>query len=255
MNKNNQRFFELLWAMTDKELRTRYKYTFLGFLWLVIIPLLQMLIIGFVFTFFMKQPVKNYYYYLFVGLLVWNFFATSLTKATPSIVFERTLIKKSKFPRLVIPLSIITSNLINLVLAMLIFFVPVLLLGTLIPASLYLIPVALLLLIIFTTGICLLTSALDVRFRDVNFFVQALLIVWFYATPIVYMLSSVPYKYYWLWRINPMTSIIQLFQYAFLNAPPPGIGMITINASINVVIFTLGVFIFRKESDNFDDWV
>ncbi|MEK7801481.1 MAG: ABC transporter permease, partial [Pseudomonadota bacterium] len=88
--------------MTEKELRARYKHTVFGFVWLVVNPLLQMIIIGFVFTFFMKEPIKLYNYYLFIGLLVWNFFSLSLTKATPSIMFERALIKKSAFPRMVI---------------------------------------------------------------------------------------------------------------------------------------------------------
>ena len=117
MRENVHRFTELLVAMTEKELRARYKHTVFGFFWLVANPVLQMLVIGFVFTFFMKEPIKNYYFYLFTGLLVWNFFSLSLTKTTPSIVFERALTKKAVFPRAVIPLSIILSNLVHLILA------------------------------------------------------------------------------------------------------------------------------------------
>src|SRR5690242_15638685 len=102
MKTTASHFFELLWGMTEKELRARYKYTIFGFIWLVANPVLQMLIIGFVFTFFMKEPVEHYYYHLFIGLLTWSFFSSSLTKATPAIVFERALIKKSSFPRAVI---------------------------------------------------------------------------------------------------------------------------------------------------------
>lgn len=248
-------FFELLLVMTEKELRARYKHTIFGFFWLVANPVLQMLVIGFVFTFFMKEPIKNYYYYLFTGLLIWNFFSLSLTKTTPSIVFERNLIKKAAFPRAVIPLSIILSNLVHLIAAFVLFIIPLIFLGTL---TIKTIPVALLgfiLLLSFTLGASLLTSALNVRFRDVNFFVQAILIIWFYATPIVYSFLIIPKKFIWLWRLNPMTSILQLFQYAFIQYPPPGPAMLTVNITVILIILYLGVFAFKRESKNFDDWL
>lgn len=128
-------FVELLLAMTEKELRARYKHTVFGFIWLVANPLLQMLIIGFVFPLFVKETVPHYNYYLFTGLLIWNFFSLSLNKTTPSIVNERGLIKKATFPRAVIPLSIILSNLIHYVAALTLFLIPLAMLKTLTSAS------------------------------------------------------------------------------------------------------------------------
>ncbi|OGG30172.1 hypothetical protein A3A63_00865 [Candidatus Gottesmanbacteria bacterium RIFCSPLOWO2_01_FULL_46_9] len=248
-------FFELLWGMTEKELRARYKYTIFGFLWLVANPILQMLIIGFIFTFFMKEPVEHYYYYLFIGLLVWNFFSLSLTKATPSIVFERALIKKAAFPRAIIPLSIILSNLIHFLIALVLYVIPVVFLGTLSLTRLPYIIGAIGFLIMFTGGLSLLLCALNVRFRDVNFFVQAILIIWFYATPIMYSLTQMPRTLLWLWRFNPLTSILQLFQYAFLGAPPPGPAMLASNITVIIIATALGILVFRDESKTFDDWV
>lgn len=219
-----QLFWDLLMGMTQKEVRVRYKNTIFGFLWIVVNPVLQMIVIGFVFRLFIKEPIDNYYFYLFSGLLVWNFFSLSLSKATPSIVYERALIKKAKFPHAVIPLSIILSNGINLIIALLLLCLPTALLGLLNFSSLPWLLLALLLLLIFTCGISLLTSALNVRYRDVNFLIQALLIVWFYATPIVYSIFVVPYELIWLWRINPMTAIIQIFQHVFAAAPAAGSG-------------------------------
>jgi len=255
MQAETRRFFELLFAMTEKELRARYKYTVFGFFWLVVNPLIQMLVIGFVFRMFMKEPIENYYYYLFIGLLVWNFFALSLNKATPSIVFERDLIKKSQFPRSVIPLSIILSNFIHLMMALVLFFIPVIFLGTVsLMSILYFFP-ALVLIVLFTAGLSLLTSALNVRFRDINFFVQALLIVWFYATPIMYSINMIPRRLIWIWRLNPVTVIVQLFQHAFVNTPLPGPAMTAANLTVILLVIILGVFIFRSESKNFDDWL
>lgn len=255
MKTKTRKFIDLLFGMTDKELRARYKNTTFGFLWVVINPVIQMLVIGFVFKFFIKQPIENYYYYLFIGLLIWNFFSLSLSKTAPSILNERNLIKKSKFPKSVIPLSIILSNFMHLITAMSIFTLPILHLHTLTLTGLFYIFVAFTLLLFLTTGLSLLTSALNVRYRDVSFFVQAILLIWFYLNPIVYTLSMIPYQYYWLWRFNPMTSILQFMQHGFLGKPLPGIAMVSINISLIVVIFIIGISIFKKESKNFDDWL
>lgn len=255
MHENARHFFELLWGMTEKELRARYKYTVFGFLWIVLNPVLQMLVIGFIFTFFMKEPIEHYYFFLFTGLLIWNFFSLSLTKATPSIVYERSLIKKAKFPHATIPLSIVLSNLVHFVLAFALFLIPVFFLGTIAFARLPYILFGSILLLTFTVGLSLLTSALNVRFRDINFFVQAILIVWFYATPIIYSLSVMPRDLLWLWRFNPLTSTLQLFQHALLDAPLPGPAMLTANTLVTAIVMYLGISIFQRESKNFDDWI
>jgi lipopolysaccharide transport system permease protein len=255
MNEGVQHFLELLLVMTEKELRARYKHTIFGFFWLIANPLMQMLVIGFVFTFFMKEPILHYNYYLFIGLLIWNFFSVSLNKTTPSIVFERSLIKKAAFPREVIPLSIILSNAVHFIAALFLYIVPVIFLGTMTSLSVLYLLIGILLLFTFTIGLSLFTTALNVRYRDISFFVQAILIIWFYATPIVYSFNFIPYKFIWLWRLNPMTSIVQLFQHGFLNAPLPGPGMLTANCTVILIITILGIYIFQKESNNFDDWV
>ncbi len=252
---NTRLFFDLLFAMTEKELRARYKHTVFGFFWLVANPLLQMLVIGFVFTFLLAQPVKNYYFFLFNGLLVWNFFSLSLAKTTPSIVYERSLIKKAKFPHAVIPVSIILSNFIHFFLAFLLYLVPVLFLGTLTLFSAPLVLVSFVLLLAFTVGLSLLTASLNVRFRDVNFFVSALLIIWFYATPIMYALTMIPRHLLWLWRFNPLTSILQLLQQALLGLPGPGPGMLLSNIGVILIVTILGIAVFQRESKYFDDWL
>lgn len=248
-------FLDLLLGMTEKELRARYKRTLFGFLWVFINPLIQMLVIGFIFPFFIKEPIENYRLYLFTGLLTWNFFSLSLSKATPSIVYERALIKKARFPHAVIPLSIILSNAVNLIFAFFLLVPPALALHIFSLARLGHFLAGLLLLLGFTTGLSLFTSALNVRYRDVSFFVQALLIVWFYLTPIVYSIYFVPRAYIWLWRLNPMTSVVQFFQHAFVNFPAPGPAMITVNTFVTLSILVLGVWLFQKESKYFDDWL
>ncbi len=255
MSTNARHFFELLVAMTQKELQSRYKNTVFGFLWIVINPLLQMAVIGFIFTLFVKEPIHLYYYYLFIGLLIWNFFSLSLTKATPSIVYERPLIKKAVFPHAIVPLSIVVSNFIHFTAGLALFLIPVFIINGLSPQAFIYSLLAIVLLLLFTSGVSLLTSALNVRYRDVNFFVQALLIIWFYATPIVYSFTQLPKELLWLWRFNPLTAIVQLFQFALVGAPAPGTGMLVSNISAIIGIAILGLIVFRKESLTFDDWL
>lgn len=255
MRNNVQHFFELLFIMVEKELRARYKHTIFGFFWLILNPILQMIVIGFIFTFFMKEPIIHYYYYLFIGLLVWNFFSVSLTKTTPSIVFERSLIKKAAFPREIIPLSIILSNAVHFFVALFLYTIPVIYIGTISPLSIIYIALGLVFLFIFTVGISLLTTALNVRFRDINFFVQALLVIWFYATPIVYSLSIIPQNYIWLWRLNPLTSPLQLLQHGFVGSSLPDINILLSNTIVTICVCVIGFMVFKKESKNFDDWV
>lgn len=255
MSSSIRHFWELLWGMTEKELRARYKHTVFGFIWLVANPILQMITIGFIFSFFVKEPIEHYYYHLLIGLLTWNFFSLSLTKATSSIVTERSLIKKSAFPRTIIPLSIILSNFIHFALAFTLFLIPVSFLRTLSVDSIIYVLIAYCLLLFFTTGISLLTAALNVRFRDVNFFVQALLLLWFYATPVIYSLTQMPNDLLWLWRFNPMTSILQLLQHALLGAPLPGPAMLAGNITVMIGLTLLGTLVFKNESKTFDDWL
>lgn len=254
-NEKRRYFFNLLIKMTSKELKARYKNTVFGFLWIVVNPLLQMVVIGFIFNFFIKDPIENYYLYLLVGLLVWNFFSLTISKTTSSIINERSLIKKAKFPREVIPLSIILSNFINLLIAFGLTLVPILFVGVLSLKNIPQLLVGIILLLIFTIGFSLLTSSLNVRFRDIAFFVQAILTVWFYATPIVYSINVIPYNLMWVWRLNPLTVTVQLFQNALVSAPAPGWGMFLSNSLISVVVLIIGLKVFKKESKNFDDWV
>lgn len=248
-------FYELLLEMTKRELIARYKNTLFGFLWVVINPLMQMFVIGFVFRFFIKEPIDNYYLYLLVGLLVWNFFSLSMGKTTPCIVNERSLIKKAKFEKEVIPLSIILSNLVHLFIAFILLLIPIYFAGLF---SIYNLPKLLagsIMLFVFTTGLSLLTAALNVKYRDMNFFVQAILTIWFYATPIVYSIKVIPYELIWIWRLNPMTSIVQLFQNALISAPAPGPAMLLSNLTVTILVAIIGIGTFKRESKYFDDWL
>jgi len=266
----NIHWLEFLLAMTEKEIKARYKHALLGFLWVFLNPLIQMMIIGFVFQFFIPVKVDNYFLFLFSGLLPWNFFAYSITKAVPSIVYERSLIQKSKFPREAIILSIVLSNAFHFLVALGLLLLTILALVfvqsvfniSLIPAIqlgnllrwFMLIPLVFW-IILLTSGISLLGAALNVRYRDVNFLVNAFVPMWFYATPVVYTLDLLPRQLQVLAYFNPMTGIIELFHWILLNIPVTSVYALLLSFCMSILFIGIGAYVFKKQSPYFDDWV
>lgn len=249
----NRHYFDLLWAMTIKEFTVRYKQAAFGFLWIILNPLLQMIIMGVIFSNFVKIP--NYFIFLFSGLLPWQFFSLTLSKATSCFVNERSLLQKANFPREIIPLSLIFSNALNLLLSLGLFVVILQFLLPSIHSNFLILILAILWLVIFTIGISLLTSSLNVRFRDVSFFVQTLVLLWFYATPILYSLSQMPLQLQQLLSYNPLTAPIGLIQSSLLGHALPNPELIITNLLIAISFLILGVVTFIKESPYFVDWL
>jgi lipopolysaccharide transport system permease protein len=258
-------FADFLLAMTEKEIKARYKHAVLGFMWVVLNPLLQMIVIGIVFNFFVPVSVDNYFLFLFTGLLPWNFFSLSLSKTTPALVYERTLIKKAKFPREAIVLSIVLSNLFHLLISLSMLLVVFIINAIFIDISfaelitqalrfLWLVPL-LVWLCVLTSSLSLLFAALNVKYRDINFVVQAILPLWFYVTPIVYTLDLLPSHLHRWFYLNPVTTIINSFQWIFLGVSMPTMEQIAISLMVTVGAGVAGYVVFNNESKFFDDWL
>lgn len=255
LNRKQKHWVEFLMAMTEKEIKARYKMAVLGFLWVFLNPTLQMLVMGIIFQYFVPVKVDNYFLFLFSGLLAWNFFSYTVSKNTPMIVFERALIQKAKFPREVIVLSIVLSNLFNMVVSLLVFLLIVVLMGKFGGVGWLILPLPLIFLTLLTTGLSLLFAALNVRFRDISFVVQAVMPLWFYATPVVYTLALLPEEMRSWFYLNPMTSIVEWSRFLILGVAVEswrflGWGLVTC-----CLIFVIGWVVFAKISPTFDDWI
>lgn len=246
-------YYFFLLAMTEKEIKARYKKAVFGFLWVLLNPLLQMILIGLIFSYFIN--IQNYFLFLFSGLLVWQFFSLTLNKTTPIFYYERNLLSKAKFPKEVIPLSIIFANFFHLLASLLLLIIFLIIIQAFVLPNILLIIPALIWLIFITTGISLLTSSLNVKYRDINFFIQTILILWFYATPIIYNLSIVPENIHFIYYLNPLTSIFELFHIAFLGQGFISGQMLIANLIGTALLLIVGITIFRKESDYFVDWL
>ena len=253
----NNHFPQLLLALTQKEIKARYKHAVLGFLWIFINPLVQMMVMGFVFSLVFRFNIENYYLFLFTGLLPWNFFSLALNKATPRIVWDRNLIQKAKFPREVIPLSIILSHFFHFLVSWLMLIIYLILTKqwqffTLSAISQQ--TLAIILLLVFASGLSLITSSLTVFYRDIKFIVQMGVMLWFYATPIIYPFSAVPQQYRSIFYLNPLTGLYSLLQKPLTdNLVPPAV--LLIQVFLILLISLLGILIFKKREKEFSDWL
>jgi lipopolysaccharide transport system permease protein len=244
---------DLLWALTLKEFTARYKRAAFGLLWVLLNPLLQMIVIGFIFSYFVKIP--NYFLFLFSGLLPWEFFSLSLSKSTPSLVYERALLQKAKFSHLVIPFSIILSNFISLLISEVLFISVLLFIAPPHFSNLPYLLLALIWVLVFTLGISLLTCSLNVRFRDVAFFIQTMIILWFYTTPILYSFNLIPSSIQSLMYFNPLAAPFTFFHTSLANSPLPPGNLIWMNLCLTLIIIALGTVVYRKEKPYFVDWM
>lgn len=242
--------------MTLKEIKSRYKRVFLGFLWSFLNPIFQMIVIGFVFQYFIPVKIDDYFYFLFAGLLPWNFLALTVTACTPIILNERSLIQKAKFPREALPLSIILSNFFNFMISIFLLLIISMFIIKINLINFILLLFTIIWLLFFVSGLSLLLSTLFVRFRDIKFIVQALIPLWFYATPVMYTRSLLPQQVDDLIKLNPMSGIIELFQHIFVyNVNQLNIASLLPGFGLSLTIATFGIYIFFKDSQYFDDWL
>ncbi|MGH2678048.1 MAG: ABC transporter permease, partial [Actinomycetota bacterium] len=210
---------EILANLARKELRVKYKSTVLGVAWSMLYPLLYLAVFYVVFTYFIPARTPNFPVYLLSGLLPWTLFSTSLAGATTSIVEGANLVPKVAFPHEMLPLASIRAQTINFFFQFLVLIAFMLVFGyPLIQRGLILLPLALIVLLLFTAALGFATAAWNVRYRDTGHLVELLLLAWFWSTPIVYPSSFVSDSLgptgFSIYLLNPMANIVMSFQRA-----------------------------------------
>lgn len=253
-NKDQIRWWDFLVVMTNKEMRVKYKMTVFGFFWALLNPIMQMIIMGLVFQFFVPVKVDNYFIFLFSGLLPWNFVSSTVLRSTTIIINERSLVQKSKFPREILVLSVVLSNFIHLLISFGLLLVISLFSGNLSWGWFYL-PLIVLPLVAMVSGISLLLAALNVRRRDVSFVAQVMIPLWFYISPILYTLDLLPEKYIWWFALNPLTGILDFIRAFLINVPIKNICVDFMSIIWCLILLVIGVFVFKRADKNFDEWI
>lgn len=245
---------ELLWVLTMRDIKVRYKQTVLGAAWAIVRPFTTMIIFSLVFGQLAKMPSDGYPYPVFVyaALLPWTFFAGAIGASGQSLVGSAHLVSKVYFPRLIIPLSSVGAGLVDLLISTGILLLMMLWYGVGWSLNLLAAPLLMIAVVFIALGVGTLLSALTVAYRDFTHLTPFIVQIWMYVTPVIFPASIVPERWQWVLYMNPMTGLVEGFRSAFLGKPFDLTGL-AISCGIAVVVFVLGVAYFEKVERRFAD--
>jgi lipopolysaccharide transport system permease protein len=247
---------ELLYFLTWRDVKVRYKQTAFGAAWAIIQPLFSMLIFALFFGKLAGMPSDGIPYpiFAFVGLLPWTFFANAVTASGNSLVGSSNLITKVYFPRMIIPAAAVAAGLVDFAIAFVILALLMMYYAVAATWSFLLLPLLVVLTALLAVGVGMWTSALNVKYRDVRHALPFLVQLWFFATPIVYPTSIVPAKWRWLMGLNPMSGIIDGYRAALLGRQLD-MRALLMSAAITVVLLVYAAYTFRRMEKTFADIV
>ena len=256
---------ELIYNLTLRDLKVRYKNSVLGIFWSLLNPLLMMIVFTVVFTIMApvrSGAVENFPVFILCALLPWNFFAASVIGSTTSIVANSGLIKKVYFPREVLPLATILANLVNFLIALVVLF-SLLAIFFHIRLTIWLIylPLVVTIQVVFTMGIGFFLGTMNVFYRDTQQIMDVVMLAWFFVTPIFYPIEILPRSYELfgvtvdVWRlvpiINPMASLVAAYRVIMYSGAPPALDFLARTALTAAVFFFIGWLIFHRYSWRF----
>lgn len=243
-----RRLAELLGILTISQLKARYRRSFLGFLWSLIVPLFQIVVIGFVFQGLLQHNIPNYTIKFLVALLPWTFFNDTVLASCPTFLKFRDVVKKIYFPRWALPISIVSSSLVHFLLSMVILFAVFVIIPVKFdPIFLYLIPL-LLLEIIMLSGLSLGFSMLHTYYQDVEYALGAIVRMFFFVTPVMYPTSEIPEEYQYWFLFNPMATICEGFRGILLRHELPEPEHLISTTIVSILCLVLGIAIYRRMS-------
>lgn len=248
---------QLLYFLTWRDIKVRYKQTMLGASWAIIQPFFSMVVFSLFFGRLAKIPSDGIPYPLFsyAALVPWTFFANGLNESTNSLVSSSNLIKKIYFPRLVIPIASVISGLVDFFLAFSVLIFMMLFYGFTPSINILYLPLLLLLAMITSIGVGLWLTALNVQYRDIRYMVPFLIQIWMFATPIVYSSSMLQEPWKTIYGVNPMAGVIEGFRWALLKTDSAPGSILIVSIIVSLLILVSGLFYFRKMEKTFADVV
>ncbi len=249
--KNIYNYRELLKNNVKKEIRGKYKNSALGVVWTFLNPLLQLLVYALIFPLILRSTQPYYVVFVCVGLVPWTFFTTVVSQSAWTIISNGNIVKKVYFPREILPISIVTSGMINFLISTLIIVAFCFIYGLGLTKYIIFFPIVLIIQYVLQLAIAFILSAITVYFRDLEHFIQIILQVMFYATPIVYAAQDIPAAFQMVMQLNPMAHIINGYRSIFYYQTMPDLKALFILLAISIVACIAGYFIFRKLQKGF----
>ena len=248
-------YVELLLNLTRREVKGRYSQSLFGAGWAIAQPLATMAVFTLVFSRLGKMPSDGapYPLFAFVALVPWFFFSNSVTSGTMSLITYRNIVTKTYFPREIVPLAQVGSRLVDLAAASSLFALLMIYYRVDVGLWAAMAPVFFMLLVLFTVGFTMLTSAGNVFYRDVSPVVQIALQLWLYLTPVAYPLSVVPERFRPLFLLNPLTGVVEGLRAVLVFGREPEWPVVGVSAALIVTIFLIAVVLFKKTDKYFAD--
>ena len=246
---------ELLYFLTKRDIKVRYKQTVLGGLWAIIQPVFTMIVFTLFFGRLAKMPSDGIPYPIFVyaGLLPWTYFANALSTSGNSLVGSANLITKVYFPRLIIPASASMAGLLDFFIAMLVMGAMMIYYQFVPSIGILLFPFLVGLTFLCAVGVGLWLSALNVQYRDIRYVIPFLVQLWMFVSPVIYPISMVPQKYQWLLALNPMGGVIEAYRASLLGHMPINWFLLGLSTVIIIILFLSGLYYFRRMEKTFAD--
>lgn len=251
LSRRSPYLWDLLRSLVDRDMKLMYKRSTLGIAWTLISPLLQLLVFIFVFQLIIKIDIPQYSSYVFTGLLVWNWFQNALFQATGIIISSRALIRQPGFPPAILPITVVTTGLIHLVLALPILVIFLLIDGARLTPLILLLPLLQIIQFALTVLFAYFLAALNVTFRDTQHTLGVLLQFWFYLTPIFYEIDNIPDKFWYIYGLNPMVHIITSYRQILLWGVQPDWLALTIISAVTLALLPVGYRLFKRQSLRF----
>ena len=245
------KYRELVYQFTARSITARYKRSIIGVAWTMLNPLMTMVVLTLVFSQIFKWGVPDYPVYVLCGLIVWNFFSHTTSSAMGEMIWSGGLLNRIFVPKSVFAVSAIGTGLVNLTLSLIPLLLIAIVLGIRLTPALLVLPVSVLLLSIFALGIGLMLATFAVYFADMIPVYEVVLTIWMYATPIIYPVEIVPENLLWLFRLNPMLYLLQIFRDPLYRGIVPGWQVWAIATGFAVASFFIGGLIFTSRSNEY----
>lgn len=247
MFKELYAYREMIFSLVRRDLNGRYKGSALGFFWTFLNPLMQLGVYTLVFSVIMRNGIEDFYLYLFVALVPWIFFSTSVSGGSSCIWAQQEMVKKIYFPREVLPIAFVTSQFINMLLSFLVVLVVLIVSGKSISiiAILYL-PIIFLVEYVLALAMAFLASSLTVYLRDLEYLLGIITMVWQFLTPVMYSIEQVPERLRPIFNLNPMTPIIIAYRDILYYKSVPKLTTLLHATIFGGVLLLIGVFTFSK---------
>jgi len=248
---------ELLYFLTWRDIKVRYKQTALGAAWAVIQPFFMMVVFSLFFGKLAGVPSDGIPYpvFAFCGLLPWQLFAHALTESSNSLVGNQNLITKVYFPRLVVPIAAVLGGVVDFAIAFVILLVMMLYFGIVPGWAIVTLPLFIVLAVTTALAVGLWLSALNVKYRDVRYTMNFLVQFWLFATPVAYPSSLIPEQWRWAYGLNPMAGVVEGFRWALLGKTDPPGALLAVSIAVVVLLLIGGLYYFRKMEQEFADVV